>query len=120
MAAQLYAAFYASSVCMKLLKMYKTLEILSILYQFKQKSCFSTLDGGEVTELGRVGKSRRRREDDDENPDDSLSSEENEEDEIDEQRLRVAASNIEIESISHQAGSIVTFSKGGSPKEEMV
>ena len=73
-----------------------------------------------MTELGRVGKNRRRREDDDENPDGSLSSEENEEDEIDEQRLRVATNKSETEAISHQAGSIVTFSKGGLPKEEMV
>ena len=71
--------------------------------------------GEEVTELGRVGK---RRGEDNTNPDESLSSDENEEiDEIaDERRLRES----EMESVSHQAGSIVTFSKGGLPKEEMV
>ena len=86
----------------------------SIFHKKKQNSCFSTLVGEEVTELGRVGKRRE----DNTNPDESLSSDENEEiDEIaDERRLRES----EMESVSHQAGSIVTFSKGGLPKEEMV
>ena len=74
-----------------------------------------------MTELGKVGKSRRRGEDDDENPEDSISSEENEEDEIDEKSLRVAANcELELSSISPKAGTIITFSKGGLPGEEMV
>ena len=73
-----------------------------------------------MTELGKVGKSRRRGEDDDENPEDSISSEEND-DEIDEQSLRVAANcELELSSISPKAGTIITFSKGGLPGEEMV
>ena len=75
---------------------------------------FSTLVGGDATELGRVRK-KERREDDDEN----VFFEENEEEGEDEDQR--AAENCELSTTS-LAGSIVTFSKGGLPKgkEEMV
>ena len=67
-----------------------------------------------MTELGRAGKDHH-------SPSSSSSSEENAEDESDEVKLRVAANDCLVGSISHQApGSIVTFSEGGLPKEEMV
>ena len=77
---------------------------------------FSTLVGGDATELGRVRK-KERREDDDEN----VFFEENEEEGENEDQRMAENCKLELSTIS-LAGSTVTFSKSGLPKgkEEMV